>query len=138
MNPCFTFWPKCLDFNNFWIHINHLHFSIKYVSRKVKVIVQNSEYRQVPNLLDLSVTLNLDDTVKTEKYYKDNNPHDYLSYYLSWYSDHSKDNFLYSLAKIVNAFASNKKIPEHRSNELINWLKVVNIPKMLLTEPSIM
>ena len=74
MDDGFIFWPK----------------DIEFTFEKAKVIVENSEYCQVINFLDVSVILNSDRSIATDIYYKDTNAHDYLPYD-STHPDRSRD-----------------------------------------------
>ena len=115
MNDCFIFWPKYFDFNNFSVCLNNLHLTIKSTFKKGKVIVQNSEYCQVINFLDVSVIIHPDPTFETETNYKDTNSHNYL-HYDRYLPDHSKDNASYNLAKRIIVFVSNEEKVEYRLN----------------------
>ena len=53
MDDGFIFRPKDLNFNSLSICLNNLHPVIKYTFEKAKVIVENSEFCQVINFLDV-------------------------------------------------------------------------------------
>ena len=132
MDDGFIFWPKYLHYNNFSICLNDLHPATKYTFEKAKAVVQNSESCQVKVFIDVTVILHPDRSIVKDIYHKDNNAHNYLLYD-SAHPD-KKDNVPYNIAKRNIVFASNEGKTEFRLNKLKNWLKVLNIPKMLLIE----
>ena len=99
-----------------------MHLAIKYTFEKTKVIVENSESCQVSNFLDVSIILHSDHTIETDIYDKDTNSLDYLPYGNA-HPDHSRDNVLYNLAKLIIVFVSNEEKIEYRFKEFKNWLK---------------
>ena len=68
---------------------------------------------------------------RTYIYYKDTNAPVYLPYD-SAHPDHSKDNALYNLAKLITVFVSNEEKIEYRLNELKNWLKSCKYPENVI------
>ena len=80
------------------------------------------------NVFNIEVILHSDNTVETEKYYKDTNAYDYLPYSTA-HSKHCKDNLPYNLAKCINVFVSNDEKVDTRLKELKNWLKGCNYPE---------
>ena len=108
-----------------------MHPAIKYTFKKAKVILENSESCQALNFLDVSVILHSDHTIETDIYYQDTNAPVYLPYD-SAHPDHSKDNALYNLAKLITVFVSNEEKIEYRLNELKNWLKSCKYPENVI------
>ena len=131
MDVSFIFWPKYLDFNSCSICLHNLHPAMKYTFEKTKVIVENSEFCQVINFLDVSAILHSDCTIETDIYYKDINSHDYLPND-STHTYNSKDNVPYNAAKWIIAFVSNEEKIEYRLNELKNWLKSCKYPENVI------
>ena len=83
----------------------------------------------------MEVILHSHNTVETDIYYKDTNPHYYLPYN-SAHPKHCKDNL--HLAKSIIVFVSNDENVEMRSKELKNWLKDCNYQTMSLINHFIM
>ena len=112
--------------------LNNLHPTIKYTFKKAKLIQSNhSQPYQVLNFLESEVILHSHNTVETDIYYKDTNPHYYLSYN-SAHPKHCKGNL--HLAKSIIVFVSNDEKVEMRSKELKNWLKDCNYPDNVIDQ----
>ena len=115
--------------------LDNLHPAIKYIFKKAKLIVQNSESCQVINFLDVSIILHPDCSIETYIYYKDTNACDYLhahDYLGSTHPDHSRDNVPYNLAKCIIVFVSNEEKIKYRLNESKNWLKSCRYTKNVI------
>ena len=68
-----------LNFVSFMVSLNNLYPPISYTYEKVKSTGdEKGNLLQILNCLDLNVTLNSENEISTNVYYKDTNTHDYL------------------------------------------------------------
>ena len=113
--------------------LNSLHPMITYTYEKATFITSNKKQVQALNFLDINVTLDENNNISTDVYYKPTNAHEYL-HYDSNHPEHTKNNIPYNLAKRILCFVSDSSQEKYRLKQLRHFLLNRNYPEKVINK----